>query len=96
MKYNKSGVTIYFKITYDKTHVYLRIGDNGIGVADNIKDTIFNAFVTSNEARTSGNGCGLGMAIVKRLVELNDGSIELKNSKGKWKTIFLIKLKKDS
>ena len=96
MKYNKSGVTIFFKITSDKTHVYLRIGDNGIGVADNIKDTIFNAFVTSNEARTSGKGCGLGMAIVKRLVELNDGSIELKNSKGKWKTIFLIKLKKDS
>ena len=61
MKYNQPGVTIYFQITTDKNYVYLDIGDNGIGVADNIKDTIFDAFVTSNKARTSGKGCGLGI-----------------------------------
>ena len=96
MKYNQPGVTIYFQITTDKNYVYLNVGDNGIGVADNIKDTIFDAFVTSNKARTSGKGCGLGMAIVRRLVELNDGVIVLKQRKGKWKTHFLIKLKKIS
>ena len=96
MKYNKAGVTIYFQITTDKNYVYITIGDNGIGVADNIKNTIFDAFVTSNEARTSGKGCGLGMAIVKRLVELNAGNIELKNSKGKLKTEFIIKFRKVS
>lgn len=96
MKYNQPGVTIYFQITTDNNYVYLNIGDNGIGVADNIKDTIFDAFVTSNKARTSGKGCGLGMAIVRRLVELNDGVIVLKQRKGKWKTHFLIKLKKIS
>lgn len=96
MKYNKAGVTIYFQITTDKNYVYITIGDNGIGVADNIKNTIFDAFVTSNEARTSGKGCGLGMAIVKRLVELNAGNIELKNSKGKLKTEFLVKFRKVS
>jgi len=75
-------------------NLYISIGDNGVGIDANIKDNIFEAFVTSNSARTSGNGTGLGLSIVKNLVELHNGEIELvKKPKKPLKTEFLIKIK---
>ena len=75
-------------------NLYISIGDNGVGIDANIKDNIFEAFVTSNSARTSGNGTGLGLSIVKNLVELHYGEIELvKKPKKPLKTEFLIKIK---
>lgn len=93
IKYNKSGTKIYFKM-WVKKDLYISIGDNGVGIDDDIKDKIFDAFVTSNSARTTGNGTGLGLSIVKNLVEMHKGSIELvKKTSGGMKTEFLIKIK---
>ena len=93
IKYNKKDTKIYFKMWVDK-NLYISIGDNGVGIDANIKDNIFEAFVTSNSARTSGNGTGLGLSIVKNLVELHYGEIELvKKPKKPLKTEFLIKIK---
>ena len=93
IKYNKKDTKIYFKMWVDK-NLYISIGDNGVGIDANIKDNIFEAFVTSNSARTSGNGTGLGLSIVKNLVELHNGEIELvKKPKKPLKTEFLIKIK---
>lgn len=96
IKYNPSGTKIYFEIKENKNNISIFIGDNGVGIDKNISDNLFDAFVTSNEARTSGKGSGLGMAIVKKLVLLHDGSIELikKPQKG-LNTEFLIILKKN-
>ena len=96
IKYNPSGTKIYFEIKENKNNISIFIGDNGVGIDKNISNNLFDAFVTSNEARTSGKGSGLGMAIVKKLVLLHDGSIELikKPQKG-LNTEFLIILKKN-
>ena len=93
IKYNKSGTKIYFKMWVDKD-LFISIGDNGIGIDESIKDNIFEAFITSNSARTSGNGTGLGLSIAKNLVELHNGEIELvKKPRKPLKTEFLIKIK---
>lgn len=74
--------------------LFISVGDNGIGIDKNIKDNIFEAFVTSNSARTSGNGTGLGLSIVKSLVEMHGGEIILVDKpKNGMKTEFLIKIK---
>lgn len=92
IKYNKSGTKIYFEMGINDG-LYIIIGDNGIGIHSDISDTIFDAFVTSNDARTSGNGTGLGLSIVKSLVELHGGCISLvKKCKKGLKTEFLIKI----
>lgn len=96
LKYNKEGTTIYFHIWEDTKNVYISVADDGRGIPKNIRKQIFEVFVTSNEARTSGEGTGLGMAIVKRLVELHDGVINLEEkNRGKIKTQFNIILKKN-
>ena len=63
----------------DKPHAQIRITDNGTGIADDIKGRIFEPFFTT---RTSGEGSGMGLAIVKRIVEQHQGIIYLQTETG--------------
>jgi two-component system sensor histidine kinase AtoS len=60
------------------------ISDNGPGIPDAIRSTIFDPFVT-----TKNEGTGLGLAIVQQLVTQHQGSIRLEDSEG---TGFIIQL----
>lgn len=77
LKYNDKGTKILFKIEETMEETKIIIADNGKGIAEDIKDKVFESFVTGNEARTSGEGNGLGMSIVKNIVELHQGKIIL-------------------
>ena len=54
-----------------------RVTDRGPGIAEAISESVFEPFFTT---RTSGTG--LGLAIVKRLVELQEGTVALKDRPG--------------
>ena len=77
VKHNDPGTAIYFTLEERRFDIRITIADNGKGLQDDLKKTLFNPFVTGNAARTSGGGTGLGMAISKRIVDLHDGSIRL-------------------
>lgn len=68
--------------------VDITVADTGIGIAEEAQGTIFEEFQQANPriARKYG-GTGLGMAIVKRLVDLMDGEISLKSKQGVGTTI---------
>ncbi|MFQ5627562.1 MAG: ATP-binding protein [bacterium] len=53
-------------------HIHISVQDNGPGVAEENREKIFQPFFT-----TRHQGTGLGLALVKLLVEENDGTIEL-------------------
>ncbi len=55
------------------------MADTGTGIADDIKDRIFEPFFTT---RLSGEGSGMGLAIVKRIVEQHQGSIDVQTEVG--------------
>lgn len=95
LKYNKKGTKISFKMWENNKYIFIDIGDNGVGVAKGMHEKIFDPFVTSNKARTSGKGTGLGMAIVRRIIELHGGKITcaVKPKRG-LKTEFNIILEK--
>ncbi len=65
------------------TEVRFVFEDSGIGIPENKRKTIFEAFTqaSSSTSRKYG-GTGLGLAIVKRLVELNGGEIEVSARRG--------------
>jgi C4-dicarboxylate-specific signal transduction histidine kinase len=75
-KINKKSITIYFS-------------DNGVGIPECHQDKIFKAFFTTKQ---NGKGTGLGLLIIKRLVEECGGSIRC-SSQGKDKGAkFTLKL----
>jgi CheY-like chemotaxis protein len=67
-----------------------QVKDNGIGIAKDKQDSIFESFsqAESHTTRKYG-GTGLGLTIVKRLTELMGGSIWLESTEGKGTTFFI-------
>ena len=64
----------------------VEISDTGCGIAKEAQDKIFNPFFTLKE-----KGTGLGLSLVKKIVTLHDGKIELESEPNKG-TIFRIYL----
>ncbi len=64
------------------------VEDTGIGIGKEFKQHIFEPFTQEHQgARTHYNGVGLGMSIVKKLVEQMEGSIEIDSEIGKGSTV---------
>ena len=94
LKHNSSGTTLFANMTVKDGDVILRLGDNGNGIPDSIREKIFEPFVVGDEARTSGKGTGLGMAISRRIIEEHGGVVTLL-PKGSYKmtTCYEIRLR---
>lgn len=94
LKYNPAGTDLFFKIDNCDKKALLYIGDNGVGIDPEIKEHIFEPFITSNKARSEGLGSGLGLSIVKKIVALHGWGIKLTENK-KYKTLFVIEITKE-
>ena len=72
----------------DRVDLFLAVEDTGIGIPEDKKELIFNAFEQQGlHISTQYGGTGLGLAITKRLVEMMNGSVSVTN-KHKKGTIF--------
>ncbi len=65
----------------EATAVFIKISDNGVGIAQDEIEKIFNPFYT-----TKPEGVGLGLSISNRLLEENGGKIEVSSEQGKGST----------
>ena len=71
----------------DWCNMIISITDNGIGMSEEFQKRVFETF--ERERNTSSShieGSGIGMGITKKLVELMDGTIEVKSKQGKGST----------
>ncbi|PLX23924.1 MAG: hypothetical protein C0600_13985 [Ignavibacteria bacterium] len=62
-----------------ETCIEVRITDSGHGIPEDIRDKIFDPFFTTKEA---GEGTGLGLDIVKRIIEKHSGTIDVESEPG--------------
>ncbi len=62
------------------TRVVVRVADDGPGIPAEVKSRIFDPFFTTKPV---GKGTGLGLDIVRRLLDRNDGSIEVESEPGR-------------
>jgi len=77
-KYSEKGKPITVSLNETRDDIYLDISDEGIGIAMDERQEIFQKFYRiGNETTRTAKGTGLGLFIVKRLVELQNGQIEI-------------------
>jgi signal transduction histidine kinase len=74
---NKGTLTI--AITKDLENITVSVSDSGKGIPDEIKNKIFQPFFTT---KVQGEGSGLGLDIVKRIIEKHDGTIGFESVPG--------------
>ncbi len=69
-------------------NLVLTISDNGIGMSQEFQEHIFEAFSRERSTTASGiEGTGLGMGIVKKLVDLMHGTVSIKSRLGEGSTV---------
>lgn len=93
IKFTHEGeVTISVKKTAETPESYtirFSVKDSGIGIPEDKLETIFERFSQAEESTTRlYKGTGLGLNIVKQLVELQNGSIEVKSKMGRGSEFF--------
>ena len=94
VKYNKIGGKAEITIDSTDNEAILIISDTGIGITKNDTENLFTEFVRiKNEKTRNISGSGLGLSIVKKVIELYHGTINV-DSTPDIGTIFTIRLPK--
>jgi len=89
VKYSPDGGLINLKIENKTRHIIVSIQDNGIGIAYDKLDKIFDRFYRADKARTRElGGTGLGLAITQEIVEDHHGQIWVDSKEGKGTTVY--------
>ncbi len=92
-KYSPRGSTIHYSVSRDGGEVVIQVSDSGDGIPPEIADRIFEPFVQAEQTidRSQG-GMGLGLPLVRMIVEAHGGTVAVK-SHGKGKgSEFTIRL----
>lgn len=88
IKYSAPTSPIFFSLTCDPYEVTFEIRDEGIGIAEEEQSRIFDPF---RRGKNVGNtpGSGLGMAVVKKCLELHQGALNLQSQLGSGTTFTI-------
>ena len=78
IKYNKDGGTLKLHLDRQNDDAVLQVTDTGLGIPANSVNRVFERFYRVDKARSrQSGGSGLGLSIVKTMVERNDGTIKV-------------------
>ena len=81
IKYNFSGGTVTVTATQQNSQLHLTVEDTGNGIPEELKERIFEPFFRLDKSRSRElGGVGLGLALVREIVRVHNGSILVKNN----------------
>lgn len=87
IKYNRPGGRVSISVHRQEDMAVLRISDTGVGIPPDALGHVFERFYRVDKARSrAGGGSGLGLSIVRSMVERNNGDIHLQSTVGKGTT----------
>ncbi|MGN8226885.1 sensor histidine kinase [Gracilimonas sp. BCB1] len=89
IKFTPEGGKISVSVSSDSENYILTVKDNGVGISEEQKKDIFEAFSSSSEGTGSEKGTGLGLWIARVFTELHDGTISLSGKEGEGTTITI-------
>jgi signal transduction histidine kinase len=93
LKYTPAGGVIDIAVTHDDDQVVLTVRDTGVGIAADLLPHVFDVFVQGSiTIDRSQGGLGIGLALVRRLVELHGGSVSAESEGTGQGSVFEIRL----
>lgn len=94
IKYTPEDKKILVELKIEEENFYLIVMDYGVGIPKNKLDSIFDRFAQVNSSLSRrAEGTGIGLALVKKIVELMEGEIKVHSEVGKGSK-FTVKFKK--
>lgn len=92
VKYTPEGGTIEIAVRYDQDQAVISVADTGMGIGEADQALVFNRFTRASEENDENiPGAGIGLALVKELVESHEGEISLQSQLNQGST-FTVKL----
>jgi signal transduction histidine kinase/ActR/RegA family two-component response regulator len=81
VKFTPSGGSVRVELTSDAQHVRLTVRDTGVGISAEFLPRVFDRFQQADSSTTRAHsGVGLGLAIVRELVELHGGTVQAESA----------------
>ncbi len=87
IKYSPNGGDVTIVVRRTPINLLVSVADNGIGMSTDEQQHVFEKFWRADASSTAIEGTGLGMVIVKHIIESHGGKIWLMSKKGKGTTI---------
>lgn len=91
-RYTPEGGNIWLSAWREGTEVVVSVRDDGIGIAPEILPDVFEIFLQAEPAMGSEGGLGIGLSLVKNLVELHGGRAEARSQGPDRGSEFLVRL----
>jgi signal transduction histidine kinase len=87
VKYTPSGGRVRLELRAGESQITLVVSDTGIGISPEALPHIFEEFYRAANAKATGReGTGLGLSLVKRIVDLYQGEVHVQSEPGKGTT----------
>ena len=81
IKYNHSGGQVTVTAYRKEKHVYLSVEDTGNGIPEELRERVFEPYFRVDKSRSRElGGVGLGLALVREIVRVHDGSIAVRSN----------------
>ena len=91
INYGINGGCVWVNLIKNQENTDIIIKDNGIGIEKEHLDKIWNRFYRVDKSRSTGEGFGLGLSMVRFIVDIHGGSIAIKSKPG-YGTTFTVSL----
>ena len=89
LKYSKENTEVSVSIWRENSKTYLEVRDRGIGIEKDAQSQIFNPFFRENSQELGKiQGSGLGLSIVKKILDNMGGKIWVISQEGEGSTFF--------
>jgi CheY-like chemotaxis protein/anti-sigma regulatory factor (Ser/Thr protein kinase) len=78
-KFSPEGGIVRLSVERHSDAAVVRVRDDGVGLPDDMRERIFEPFVQLERSHRRSGGLGVGLALVRRLVEMHGGAIEARS-----------------